>query len=411
MRVMVPIKSLVLVVTLLEACGGSQPVPTTTHAGDEPSHARASQRPLRVALFPYIPPFDDMEHRALADHLAREFTQESGLPVTIDFIDTYGMDESSEHLGSGDAAYDLVEIDLVGLPALATRVGTWDLPADDVAPAALSAATIDGTVAAWPTYVCGFFVYSREPELRSATSLAQLVTWLGDVGQPLVGDSNGSSTLPAIYVDAYVDSHQTFPAGDASSVDVNVRDGLRSLLRRCGSLDRANPCLNDSYDLYDGNLGGIQRFVQADARALLGYSEFLYYVIRESRDPVDLSGITVVSAPLGAASHPVLFTDGLVRNANCAGECAERARRFAEFLTSVPTQSAIAFGEDATPPVPRYLLMARREFWASDRVSRDPVYAQLRDSVMSSESQPFRSTLLSRDDILEAVVPSERGTR
>lgn len=387
---------------LLAACGGADVAPRAPAA-----HTAAPPSELRVALFQYIPPFGDLAHSTLAERLRREFLAETGINAHIEFRETYGLTPSSPEFAIGADAFDLVEIDLMGLRALDSVVATWQLASGDVAPAALNAASIDRRIAAWPTYMCGFFVTSFDPGLRTVATSAELVSWLGK-GQPLVGDFNGSSTLPPIYYDAYLDTHGTAAHVD-DKVDQSVLESLRAVLKRCDGLNADNRCLNDSYDLYDGKTSGIERLVARDARALFGYSEYLYYVLASAGGKVVPADLSITSAPLGHGSHPALFTDGLVINARrCTAPCVDKAQRFAEFLTSPSTQTMIAYGEEEASgshsATPRYLLMARTAFWNSERVEADPIYSQLRSVVLDAKTQSFGPTSLSRDAIRDALL-------
>jgi thiamine pyridinylase len=50
----------------------------------------------------------------------------------------------------------------------------------------------------------------------------------------------------------------------------------------------------------------------------------------------------VISVPLGAGTHPVVFVDALVLNAHCTGDCLGDAQTFSEFMSTpeVITNSA-----------------------------------------------------------------------
>jgi thiamine pyridinylase len=346
-----------------------------------------------------------MEHKALAEWLKNKFReQHPDIAVDVSFLDTYGITPASPLLGKGDEAVDLIEMDLTELPPLSGAVGTWSLPRESVIPAAYDASLVGGSPHAWPTYACTHVFYSTDATLRDVDTVGELVGFLRKApapSKPLIADLNGSSTLPAIYVDAYADRYGSQPTD--ASVNKDVASDLRGLVEVCGDLSgTTNECLNDSFDLYDGKLEGVRRFAGGEARALFGYSEYIYYALSAPGAKVTPSTLNVVSAPLSHGSQPLIYVDGLVRNVNCTDECARRAQVFAEFLTSREVQLALAFGEDVSPAAPRYLLMSRQTFWNDGRVKNDPLYQQLAPVVQTGKA--FALPLATKGAVLEEIL-------
>lgn len=373
-----------------------------------PTQPEPRAAPLRILLYPFIPPFhsrDELQHKALAEWLKSAFHEKhQDIPVDIRFANTYELKPDSPLLGKGEDAADLIEMDLLGLGALNGFVGAWSLSRDSVVPAAYDVSLLGGVPHAWPTYVCGHVVYSTDGGLREVDTVGELVDFLKKAPaslKPFIADMNGSSTLPSIYVDSYTDSHGSQPTD--ASVNKDVARDLRNVAKVCGELsEEKNECLNNTFDLYDGKLAGVQRFAAGEARALFGYSEYIFYALGAPQSKLDPSKLNVVSAPLGNGSHPLLYVDGLVRNVNCTEDCARRAQVFAEFLTSKDVQLALAFGKDMSPAVPRYLMMSRRSFWNDGRVKEDPIYKQLAPIVETGK--PFVPPLVTKKNVLKELL-------
>lgn len=370
---------------------------------------------LRVRLYPYIPPFHDAQarrHDPLQRWLQIQWKKKHPeVDLDLEFTDTYDVDPKTL-LGTDDRAVDIVEIDLKTFSYdtdLASLVGTWKLGENDFWPGAMTAAKYDpktGKSLAWPTYLCGFVIYSTNTKLAKVKSAADLANFLSIAPEgsiPFVADMNGSSTLPPIYVDAFTDSHgyEKVPV----NLDSEVIAGIRNLVRQCGNLSKEeNSCLNDSADLYDNAIGPVESFGMGKAHAMFGYSEFIRYSLAAKGAKINPADLTVISAPLGEGSSPSLFVDGLVLNKNCEANahCRERAKNFAEFLTSPEIQMGIAFASDTEESDPRYLLMARRSFWSANPVKSDPIYRQLRPMV--EKGKPIGSTKFSKKELLEAIL-------
>lgn len=398
----------ILAVCLTAACGPSSP---PSSAGTQP-RARENDsagssgscgtqgRPLRVKLFSYIPPYapDGEGHEELGRRLEEEFACRYGKPVEISF-GWSSIDE--DHLGEGK--YDLIEPDLSGLVGSSDLIGPWsDIP--EVAPAAQEAATGEGgALLAWPTYLCGHFAYGLDDELRNADSIDELIEHASDGG--IVGNFNGGSTTPSYYADAYMDTHNTLPT--SAQLDPSVINNFRTFVGACGSLDEHNPCMDDTYSFYglaDGQSpAAATKLADGSASVLVGYSEYLYYVLAHWGDTSRLSEVAAISVPLGPESHHFLFVDGLVRSALCTGNCLTMATEFAQFLTSVEIQTMIAYGEDEDADAPRYLLMAELSFWNTARVRNDPVYSQLRGYALSPEAHPYREGPIQQNDVRVAI--------
>ncbi len=386
---------------LASSCAGTQVADRSPQNASPPAHAPAG--PLRVVMFPYIPPFDSpkaQQHLELKAWLESNFRDSNaGRQVQIEFRNRTPEDFTD----AGPA--DLVEMELDELATLGGRAAAWPLQEREVVPGAWSASLLEGRPHAWPTYVCTHVVYSTDAALRNVRTLAEMRTFLragAGTGAPLSADFWGTSTTPHLFVDAALDNGRG-PRPPAS--DPIVVAALRELVGLCGPLSRTgNACLDDSMDPYkEGRLVGFERLLNGASRGLFGYSEFAYYLLRPPSTLLP-SALNVISAPLGPTSHPLLFVDGLVMNTRCGNDtgCAERALAFARFLTSPDVQLALAFGKDTEARgTQRYLLMAQRSFWQTPSVMADTIYSQLRDVV--DRATPMVAGAPSREVVWEAL--------
>lgn len=371
--------------------------------------AVATARPLRVLLYGHIPPYraGSLAHAALADWLEARFEKHSQhqIDLQIGFADTYALTPASPELVGRDA-YHVIELDLHALPAIAQAFSPWaGLDPRRLLPAGVAAGEATQGLL-WPTYLCSHVVYARDRRIADVHSLADMGRTLRQIARgktPLAGDLHGTM-LTGLYADAWFDrTAGTQPRPTALETDVLA--DLQQLATLCGTSLRANPCLNDVFDLGDDRIDGMRAFARGEIAGWLGFSEHAYYALRAG---VPLDALQVASAPLGPRSHPALFVDGLVRSRRCEGICRRDATEFATFLTSDVVQAGIAFGwDDDAEGTPRYLMMASRAFWERPDVARDPLYAQLRPIAFAPSLLPAVSA--SPEALRAAIVGDEQA--
>lgn len=98
-------------------------------------------------------------------------------------------------------------------------------------------------------------------------------------------------------------------------------EAFRPVVAACVRSGAENPCLDGQYK---DNTKAEEAFGTGGANAYVGHTERLFYILK-SRPGRALP--SVVSAPLGGGTQPVMFVDALVFNRTCTGACLDDARR------------------------------------------------------------------------------------
>ncbi|MFL5356782.1 hypothetical protein [Archangium sp.] len=406
------LRAMVPVLLLANGCGSSR---AAGNGGSADAHAQP-RRPLRVALFPYLPDANEDRHRALFKRIETEFeaSQQGQVelilkPSAPESNDFYTPKTLSRWLrGEGAEAYDVVEVDTVLLDDIKNDIQPWRgvLPVEDWHPAASTAVGASGGSAwGYPHLLCSHFVFSRAPQVVEARTAAQLATALGalqldkNMSRRLVGDFQGSWNLPSLYLDAWADTYGPETLKDAlvvppgSTAPQLHEDVVGQLTRVEGNcrVSCQDLCLDNTF--HDVPDYAAQLFAGGRAGALIGYSERLHHVIKNREDTAP---VLMASAPLGAGSHPVLFTDALVLSKSCGFDCQRDARAFADFLTSPRMNEILLMSGDVdegSHAIPRYLLPAARSAFRIPSVAADPYYPLLEK--MIEGAAPFPSGGLS----------------
>jgi thiamine pyridinylase len=127
-------------------------------------------------------------------------------------------------------------------------------------------------------------------------------------------------------------------------------------------------------------------FATGQANGFVGYTERLFYILDAApSQPLP----SVISAPLGLGTHPVMFVDALVVNPNCTGPCLANAMQFIAFMSQLGTRNLIAFSQDSRQPTfPRYLLQARIDFYQDALARNNPFYPAFWQIVRSAAEFP-----------------------
>ncbi|RKH74770.1 extracellular solute-binding protein [Corallococcus aberystwythensis] len=372
-------------VLVLSACSeSSDPDPTP-------------KRPLKAVLFPYIPDSAGDGFASLEQRLEADFERahpDIDLDVVFDAnLDVYDLDEGgtlNQLLGTDASAAQVVEVDTLVLGSLAEKgwIQPVALEAGVAHPAAEEAVRISGQSYGVPTYLCTKVIYSRTPNIRSATdstSLARILREAAPGKRPLVANFDGSWTLPASYLDAWLDTHPGDALASAISLplDSPTVGAFAEVVDSCSIEAGVNPCLDGSYA---DNTVAEEAFATGQANGFMGYTERLFYIL-QAQPSMPLP--EVISVPLGAGSAPAVFVDALVLNKNCAGTCAEDARAFTSFMQAPETRSLIAFSKDAPDGTrPRYLLQANRAFYQQEPARSDPMYQQYEPILSGARPYP-----------------------
>jgi thiamine pyridinylase len=396
------------------ALGCSDDASSTGDAGS--SGSNNAKTALRVPLYPYIPDAAGDQFKALAARIEAEFEGANpGVDLIInpscfsdDFYDpvAIGRGLSGENK---DCPYDIAEVDTILLGELVATgaVSPWEKLPEGVQwhPAAIASAMYAGETYGVPHWLCGHFIFSRDDTVQKAASVADLVKALDDLQTPapnMAGDMLGSWNLPSLYLDAWADTYGPDMVDTAISTtyDSGVLAGLKEFSATCDDAG-ANPCLDGTYHKDENFDLPAQVFAQQKADAMFGYSERLHTVIK-LLGGAGAADIKISSAPLGPGSSPILFTDAFVLSKSCTGDCAAAAAAFVEYMSAASTFEWILASEDASEGnrVPRYLMSASLDVYATTSVSADPYYPVIDALTREGKSFP-NSALLGKKDQME----------
>jgi thiamine pyridinylase len=395
-------------VLLWSGCA-TAPRPVAVPAPPSAAQPAPAVPPITAVLFGYIPDAANDGFASLKNTLTHYFAAVSPVPVEItinpnlNLYDFSAGGELSTLLGNGPGAVNVVEIDTLLMGTLVAN--GWVQPLNIQVPGILGpatqAASIGGQAYGVPTYLCSNVIYSYNSGLTGVGNGADLLTFLTELSSkpPLVGNYAGSWTLPGSYLDAWADTQGTPGLEGAYLPPVNAltMSSFRPLVKSC-SPAAANPCLDGTYANGTGT-GAETAFATGQANGFVGYTERLFYIL--TTNPQQRPSL--ISAPLGAGSNPVMFVDALVVNPNCTGTCLINATAFIQYMSQISTRNLIAFSQDAPAgTVPRYLLQANGDFYAGSLAQQDPYYPKfwsfLQNAVpFPNQGFPLKRLLLGPD--------------
>jgi len=399
------------------ALGCSGDASSTGDAGS--SGSNNSKTALRVPLYPYIPDAAGDQFKALAARIEAEF---EGANPDVDLVinpscfsdDFYdpaaiGLGLSGEN---ADCPYDIAEVDTILLGELVATgaLSPWEKLPEGVLwhPAGVASATYEGETYGVPHWLCSHFIFSRADTVEKAASVGDLVKALDDLQTPapnMAVDMLGSWNLPSLYLDAWADTYGPDTVGNAISTmyDSGVLAGLKEFSATCADAG-ANPCVDGTYHKDENFDLPAQLFAQQKVDAMFGFSERLH-TVRKLLGGAGAADIKISSAPLGPGSSPILFTDAFVLSKSCTGDCAVAATAFVEYMSAASTFEWILASEDAPEEsrVPRYLMSASLDAYATTKVSADPYFSVIDALTREGKSFP-NSALLSKKDQMEADI-------
>jgi len=330
--------------------------------------AGPTQVTLEVAFYPYVPDPSGLSNtikaaferqnpgivlRLINSHPDPANPKNPPIPLADDYYDD----------GLANTHADLYEVDTILLQDLtATKLMPVVLPNHNFHPLAVLAVTSDGKTYGVPHWMCGNFLFYRAQD----TAVSQAQT-LGELRKPLnpadgsgLGvDLKGGSTLGEWYLTALAWDLPVskLPAAVIKPLDPQEADHVKRLLELCPTgLCRSIPLHKDA--------GAYARkFVHEDIRAYMGYSETLYYALKEIRekcpsDCISADQIAVRAIP-GPADRPgVAWVDAFAMDRSLPRAKLAAAQRFLEFVTSSEAYKAVLSADKNHPS--RYLLPAVR---------------------------------------------------
>ncbi|AKT38433.1 extracellular solute-binding protein [Chondromyces crocatus] len=379
---------------------------------------------LRVPLYPYIPDAAGDRFEAMVRRMKREFETlhpEVELELNPPCFQDDPYDPAALARGmSGEneaCSFDLVEIDtsLLGELVDTGAVTPWSaLPSRNWHPAAIEASTYQGALYGVPHWMCSHFVFSRSAAVANASSVSELVSALADLQTPepdMAGNLLGSWNLPALYLDAWADTNGAggvASAISATALDPQAISGLKMFSETCES-GGLNPCLDGTFDAEDVIDPAMAKFSAGQVDAAFGFSERLFPILKALPVGADPAEIEISSAPLGHGSHPLVFTDSFMLSARCTGACADAAAAFVAYMSEATTFEWVLSSEDAPAQgrVPRYLMPAALEAYATPKLSQDRFYmtieSLMQDGVNYPNSGLYPVKNAMRDNLLDAL--------
>lgn len=335
---------------------------------------------LLVALYPFIP-----DRLALFQRIEAIFECENpGVNVVLisspNATDNYYDDDDAKKKGIQFVDADVYEIDTVLLSDFVNlgKIAPIELPFDDLAPETVKAVTRNSNVYGVPHWLCGNFLFYR----KSDAAIANAVTWkelvgaLGSRRATLLVDLKGRSTLGEWYLTALsanvgLDAAQMQIVSKAA-VDDNAISYLQQILSACAVGFCRSQALHDNTGFY------ARAFVRGHAAVYIGYSETIYYGLREVADnclPTSgcMSEDEIAVRPLprfdsDKAETGVGWVDALAIDANLSGLKKDLALRFIRRVVS--DDSYVAMLAPEWPYASRYLLPAR----TSVQIPKAPLY-------------------------------------
>lgn len=408
------------------------------------SASDSKQRKLKVGIYPYIPDIKGDQYKSLLTWIEKTFEEQNpDIDLTVfsppyNVVDIYNPENISSYFKTTDAAH-ILEIDTVilsdtvdtGVIAEIDR-NKYGLSTDIYLPFSLEAATVNGAYYAVPTYICGNFLMgintnqtdtSTCPLSNGKDSFEKLDSILNqcktDMLKPprkitLLGNVEGSYTLPLFYVDAYIDK---YGADSVYDVIYNPLKILPELEIASNLAKYLGFCLyeNQDFDIdgcvcSNGTVGDLDdltnKIIGGESITAYGYSEFSGYFLQRAADMgVEIDIYDIIAPPFSDQNHFLMFTDGLIINKEkLTPDTQPDVDAFIQFYTSLTTRLSIAFGDDISGSNPaRYLLQARSDFYSDSRVTGDDIYAKLSPFLQHAVAAPNKD-FYQEKDFLERVV-------
>ena len=377
-------------------------------------------KPLRVSIFSDIPDLARDELKGLRQFIASEFERECGAAVLVESsADPYDLKTlTSTNLGTGEEAYDVMEVDTILLGEL-VKAGNLQ-PLDDsftVTENEYAASAVQSVkysshfknrLYGVPTLQCANFLMEladaghtpKAPILqRDWTSFEQLKEAVDKAEEGschklfMAGDFRGSWGLPMFYLDAYVDAHGggSVYQGLDGPLDDNLIADLKHFTEYGVLPNGKNPDTDGTYHKDHDLL--INNVVDSEHILMYAYSENLGEALQRSAEKEKHKRVlNIVSPPLDKSNFLLTHTDAAVVNKSRFKDPqrAELIIKFVRFYTSLAFRVKFAFGEDLPKnvPGPRYVLPARKDFFTQQRAADDACYKEFHLALQHSVAAP-----------------------
>ena len=386
----------IIFIILLISC--AKPLSDTKRISDHSAETN-EKITLRVALHPYIPDAGRDHYKSLEQFIKYEFSkQHPSINLILRHIDQsdnfYNISLLTKWLSTENSdGYDIVEPDTILLGELVATGVLQPWPRafgqSDWYPVAARAVLVNNSVYAIPHILAGHFLMTRDLLVASAsnvTSLSAALRRTPPLRRPLVGNLLGSWNMPALYLDAWMDSNPRGNLSDAlnAPLDTKAINGLRELSELC-EFEHSNPCWDGSFHGHEKSRLPAEIFARGEANAYFGYSEQLHFVVSVAQDDPT---IKISSLTIGDSSRPVFYVDAFVLRANTNTRVLKAANFFVNFMNSPHIQEHIMLSLDTEKPAkPRYLIPATMSAFEGLRVKRDRHYSAIRQDI--EKAVPF----------------------
>ena len=343
---------------------------------------------LNVLMYPWVPDYDHIA-KSIKENFEKEYP---GVNIVI-----AKQNWNYYNPGGLDKKYDIYELDTIFLLEFVKKGRLQSLSEPDFLhikssfPFSIYASKVDGVLYGSPHWICALFLFYHKHDLRmkEATTLAKLSKAIGtrhEKGRGLLIDLNGTSTLAEIYVDCLVDMGYT---------QKEVLEQLASGILNKGAINS----INQLVELCDPGIGrGILahdawppyyplEFAHGRGRALVGYSERMFHILSEIKDPSDYTPVinpSSISIRLFNQADKELsslnWVDSFVIDASVKGKKLEYAKKFLIFMA----QSEIYIKILLTNNTPQYLLPAYPNIYDSPKLlSAAPLYKYFKTEIQS----------------------------
>ena len=378
-----------------------------------------ASKPLRVAIFPYIPDLAGDKLAGLKRFIADEFKKVSGESIEVETAaDPYDLIKlKSTYLTDDRDAYDVMEVDTILLGEL-VKTGRlqaledhFTVTEDVFTPSAVHSVRYSPHFKTHlygvPTLNCASFLMEladedytpQKPLLKDWSSFDQLKEALDQAQGSghrvlLAGDFRGSWGLPMFYLDAYVDKHgeESLYQGINSPVDdPELIEELKKFTDFGQLPGGRNPDtdgeFHENHDLL------IKEVADSKHILMYAYSENMGEALQRAAEKNKCKHtLRIVSPPLDDSNKLLTYTDAVVVNKS---KFADQGRatlitKFVEFYTSLAFRTRFAFGKDLPSSVfyPRYVLPARKNFYTERDAMQDRYYQQFHDALQHSVPAP-----------------------
>jgi thiamine pyridinylase len=297
--------------------------------------------------------------------LAQEF-QKKNPGAILQFVEV-PADQNYYAGGLSALDADVYEIDSILLSDVLEKIEPLSISLQDFDAAAVEAVTRNGLVYAVPHWMCGNFLFYRKDNLavRDAVTWADLAKALAGQRKALMVDLFGKLTLGEWYITMLADRLGMAAAQSAimssNAPDAQVVADLNAVLATCPT----GACRSE--DLHDRAGFYARAFIRGEAAAYIGYSETLYYALKERIEncrttspclaPDEIAVRRLPQLSSSSTADGVGWVDGLAVAKSLDASKKAIALRFIEFATSPEAYGLILQPE--WMEAPRYLLPAR----------------------------------------------------